>query len=473
MRTCRSAAGLPNVLDLMVWAPLVFGSLLAFPLYAIAIVVTGRARLAWIAVLLYQAANWYQQDYFAPQAVAMIVFTTVVATLLWQLRAAPLPRRNGSYVTNVFAALTRTPGRVPGFGPGRTLAIGATLIMLLAANTVTHQITPLLMIIALSVFALAGATRYRTLWIAAGLIFTVWFSYGATDYWLGHLGMLLDELGAVSDSVDKGVSQRLSGDPLYKNMQYLRMAASAGFVLLGVFGWYIARRMNKRAQWVAAALCGAPALLAGMQSYGGEMIIRAFLFMSPVVAPLAALGLAALWSRVPARVRVGRIGAVVLVVLTTLVGLVETTNRGLNTAFEASTRAEVVLSREFMTAVPPNTTVMTFNHAPHTIGIRRVLDPMGPRIGYIDSYPCLNDLAACALDREPDFVYITHQGMELIALQHGRPLDAVRKEINQIIERGDYVVDVDTDSMLILRRSDADKLVIPSASLFSSDRSLR
>ncbi|MFT4087026.1 MAG: hypothetical protein QM658_07680 [Gordonia sp. (in: high G+C Gram-positive bacteria)] len=475
----EAVAGLPDTTGLLAWAPLYSGLLLSFGLYAIAVNITARARLAWLSVLIYHGFNWFQQDYFSPQAVAMLGYVAVAGALLWQLRAAPLPHGDGPWWRNARDATRRTPGRVPGFGPGRTLAVGAVLLVVVTANIVSHQMTPILLVLSLAAFTITGTTRYRTLWLAAGLIFAAWFSYGATDYWLGHLQQLFDEVGNVGNSVDRGVSDRLTGDPLYQRMQYLRMAASGGLVLLGGIGWWLWRHSRKRSLWVGALLCAAPGGLLVLQSYGGEMIIRAFLLSAPTVAPFAAMGLAAIGALAARYARARQFSVprlaitAALVALVTAVSLLETANRGLNTAFEASTRGEVRVTADFMRQLPANTAVMTFSYAPHTVGVRRSLDPTGPRFGYIDSYPCLGDLATCTDDRSPDYVYITNQGMKMIELQYGRSEASLTGDIRRILGSGRYVVDTDTDSVLILRRTTQPQLDLPSAADEAPGRLLR
>lgn len=447
----QTLGGLTDTTTLLVWAPLISGIVMSFGLYAVAISITGRARVAWLSVLLYHATNWYQQDYFAPQAMAMIGYTAILGTLFWQLRRAPLPPLDAAHrVGRVSQAISRTPGRVSGFGPGRTLAVGGMLLVVATATVVSHQMTPMLIILALAAFAFVGATRYKTLWLAAGLIFAAWFTYGATDFWFGHLQSIVNEVGQVGQSVSAGVGERLSGDPLYQRMQYLRMAASGGFVLLAFLGWWMWR--GTRAWAVGGLVCAAPFVLVFLQSYGGEMIIRAFLLASPTLAPFAALGSIAVASRLRRRAR--PLVVIAAVALAVVVGLVETTNRGLNTAFEASTRDEVVLTEAFVDGLPADATVMSFSHSPHTVGVRRVVGPSAPRFSGINSDDCLQDLRTCALDRDADYVYITNQGLKMMSLQYGRSGEEMEREIGAIPASGKYVTEVRTPSVTILRRTD-------------------
>ncbi|MFE4498400.1 hypothetical protein ACFRFQ_00980 [Rhodococcus sp. NPDC056743] len=463
-----TVADVPDATVLLLWAPLYMGALLAFPLYAIAIAITGRVRLAWLAVVIYQLFNWYQQDYFAPQAVATIFYTTILATLLWQLRRAPLPAIGSGIGRFIVSAPRRTPGFVPGFDSLRTLAVGAVLLLLIVATTVSHQITPILVIVVLASFSLFGATRYRTLWLAAGLIFAAWFSYGATDFWIGHLQSIFSEIGQVGNSVGRGVSERITGDPTYQQMQYLRMGASGLLAVVAFAGWVLSR--HRRTWLVAGAVAAAPFSLVLLQSYGGEMIIRCFVLASPVLAPFAAIALAHAGNQIhkalnpvssanhtrPRKTRPSHLvrAAAATLALVSL-GLLLTTNRGLNTAFEASTTDQVTVSDQFIAAVPPSTTIMTWSHASHTNGVRRTLDPLGPRMMFIDSYECADDLSGCALARNPMYVYVTSQGIGMARLQQGMTQEYLDAELAAIIDSGLYVPMIEKPSITILRRVDA------------------
>ena len=453
----QESAGFADLTDVLFWAPVVFGPLMCFGLYAIASAISGNVRIAWMSVLLYQAFNWYQQDYFAPQAVAGLGYVAILGTLLWQLRTAPLPTAGGidrilPGRLGVWLSLgRRTPGRVSGFGPGRTLAVGAVLLLIITANTVSHQMTPMLTVLALAAFAFTGTTRYRTLWLAAGLIFAAWFSYGATDFWMGHLNSLFNEVGQIGYSVNRGVGQRLNGDPTYKSMQYLRIGASGVFVIVAFIGWLTCR--GRRAWFVSGLLCAAPFVLVALQSYGGEMIIRVFLLASPTLAPFVAIALVR-YSRRLRRVPT-TVMTVVAIILALGVGVLETTNRGLNAAFEASTKAEDALTQGLINKVPPNSSVMVFSHAPHSVGPRRTMDPNRPVVGYIDSFPCLDNLAQCTENRQPDYVLITHQGIEMMDLQLGKPAEEMESDIAALEKLEDYTMFIETDSVRILHFVDA------------------
>ena len=417
----QEAGGFADLTDVLFWAPVVFGPLMCFGLRHR----LGDRRQRPDRVAVSRALPGIQlvsAGLFRPQAVAGLGYVAILGTLLWQLRRAPLPTAAG--VDRILpgrlgAALSvgrRTPGRVPGFGPGRTLAVGATLLLIITANTVSHQMTPMLTVLALAAFAVTGTTRYRTLWIAAGLVFAAWFSYGATDFWT-----------TPQLALQRGRSDRLLGQPGCRAAPQRRPDLHDHAVSTNRSLRALRRRGVHRLAQVPAPphladlgfAVPAPFVLVALQNYGGEMIIRVFLFASPTLAPFVALVL--VWASRSLR-RPPTVAVTLLAIALALgVGVLETTNRGLNAAFESSTKAEDILTQGLINKIPPRSSVMVFSHAAHAVVPRRSMDPNAPTIGYIDSFPCLDNLAQCTENRRPDYVLITHQGIAMMDLQRGKP----------------------------------------------------
>ncbi len=120
-----------------------------------------------------------------------------------------------------------------------------------------------------------------------GVLFVVWFSFATTDYWIGHLDSLLGDAGQVSHTLDDNVAERLAGNVAHQRVIFARMAISAvaaGLAALGVLLAWRRRQLDARVVVLTAAPMGAVLL----QSYGGEGLIRVFLFMLPLLAGSAA-----------------------------------------------------------------------------------------------------------------------------------------------------------------------------------------
>jgi hypothetical protein len=172
-------------------------------------------------------------------------------------------------------------------GPGGRAAL-AVVVVAFAALVVTHQLTPFMLISATGLLGVLGLMRARALWVLFSVIFVVWFMWATTDYWVGHIHGLLGETGKVTGNLDDNVGERLQGNPAHQNIVYARMgmsALTAGLAGLGVLVAWRRHVLDARAVVLAAAPVGAMAL----QSYGGEGLIRVFLFMLPMLAGGAAL----------------------------------------------------------------------------------------------------------------------------------------------------------------------------------------
>ncbi|WP_415975823.1 serine/threonine protein kinase [Rhodococcus sp. 077-4] len=454
------AGGLSDLSPMLLWAPLFFGGVTMFPLYSIAMSLTGRRRVAWIAVVLYLSFNWYQQDYFAPQPTATMLYLTICALLLWQLQTAPLPAVAQSLRRWVLDAPRRTLGTVRGFGAGRTLAIEGLMVVMIAAIVITHQLTPIVLIASLFLFALTGTTRYRLLWLVAAAIFVAWFSYGAVDYWKGHLAYVLGDVGQVSGAVQGGVSDRIGADPLYQRMQYLRLAASGALLVFAFAGWLTYRQ---RKTWlIGGLLCMVPFGLVLVQSYGGEVVIRCFVLASPFIAPYAADALVrtfAVVRKFTRRAAEPRHWSRTVAATAAILGvaLVLTATRGLNTSFEHTDEDQIRYGDALMRSVPEGSEIMVIGTAASLVSARYFDDV---RVSTMESFECLDDLSGCVRKENPDFVFTTRQSSAQIYLQYGYSQSVVDQQLGVLVGSDEYRVVVETADLTILQNASSPPVLL-------------
>ncbi|MEY1677489.1 hypothetical protein AB4Z55_25265 [Gordonia sp. ABKF26] len=432
--------GLDDSMVFLTSASLVFGILMMFPLFALGHSLSGSARVGWATVTIYILFNWYQQDYFAPQAVAMQLYVTIIALLIWELRHSPLPRA-GSWCT-----WRRTPGRPHGRSRGFEYAVEAIVIVLLAAMVVSHQLTPMVTIGALAGLALLGATRHKLLWLGALLVFSAWFTFGASGYWLGHLDQILGEIGDITASINSGVSERITGDPVYGRMQYLRIGGTLLLFVLATIGWF--RLGNSRFRAPLAVIALAPFLLVIVQSYGGEVIVRCFLYSSPVLAALGAIiGVGSVtrlggFARVPAAVLT--IGTVALMFGVAVLGV---SNRGLNTSFESS-RPETVQVADALVAQAPPMSVAYWGQG-SIIGLPRAYD-----IGA----SCIaeqRELAECTAAQDIDYLIVSAQDVKLLRYRYGVTPDEIARQLDLLVRRNGFASLYDDGEVHVLARAGA------------------
>ncbi|MFD4636455.1 hypothetical protein ACFWN2_04010 [Lentzea sp. NPDC058436] len=450
-----TAAGLPDAAALLLLGP-AFYAVLAMPaLWLIAKVISRNARTAWLAVALWLCFNWYQQDYLSAQATGFVLYAGVLAVLLWAFDVADVPAVRGRRALRWLRAARRIPGRPPGVGGVGMIALEVLLLLVIVALVLSHQLTPIALGAALLWFTVAGATRWRSLWLVTAALVVGWFSYGAVGFWRGHLAGLLGDLGGVGASVSSGVSERLVGDPVYQQLQFSRIGWTGLLGLVAVVGWFLMRRNKGAVLW--AGLAAAPFALLGVQSYGGEVVIRCALYAGPVLAPLAAVALVRAGGAVRKAVGAQRFSARMTVAVATAFVLfvamsVLTLTRGLNTSFEHVSAAEVDAARTLLRLAPDGATVASGGEVgPLPLGrvgeVRTV--PLVPRD--CDGLP--PDCLRTALkDGGPDFVYVT-QGQEALGrLLRMAPPGWTGELVDVALDSGDYETVVRNKEATVLRR---------------------
>lgn len=103
----------------------------------------------------------------------------------------------------------------------------------------------------------------------------------------GHLTDLLAQIGQFGDTVNRTVTSRVIGSPghnLVVQASFAMTLAVWGLAFLGM----IRRMRNGRRDSTFTILAIAPFVMLGLQSYGGEMLLRVYLLSLPFMAFFAA-----------------------------------------------------------------------------------------------------------------------------------------------------------------------------------------
>ncbi|WP_405488858.1 hypothetical protein [Nocardia sp. NBC_00511] len=447
-------AGLPDAGPLLLWAPAVITGFATLPLFVIARIVTGSQRLAWVSLAIYVCGNWFQQDYFAPQAIAIVMHFSMVAVLLWLLRGGGTPALSGGWVQRLSALPVRVPGLPDGVGRTQALALEFVLLFIGAATVVSHQLTPVFTIATLTLLALVGCLRQRGLPVALGIVFTLWLSYGAPDYWTGHLHVLLSDLGRVGRSLQSGVSDRVTGDPTYQRMQLVRIGWSGGLAVLAAIGLLLHR--HSRFALAALALFAAPFTLIVAQSYGGEIVLRCFFYALPIMAPLAALCLHRLFgwaygfarrttSAACPRRRRG-VAAALLTPAVLVAAVLGLTTRGLNTAFERNPADVAAAARDLLRRIPDGASVIPPN-GEGVLQMARLTTVARPQNG-----KCAEWTIACVDTFDADYVFLSTTQQAALRLQWGMPPGSLWTFADELARQGRYRIVQRTDHVIVLER---------------------
>jgi hypothetical protein len=290
------SAGTHGVLALMrVWPMAI--DLLCLPLLFFVmrnLRVSWRAK--WLAAFLFTVGNWVGQDYFSPQSfgfVLYLVFVGILANWFTDPRPAGLPHvihasRLARLHRRVFG--TVQPGELPPqpASTGQKAFLLALVIAVFTVTTASHQLTPFFMLGACTVLVLVRRCTLRGLPVLLAVILAGWISFAAVAYWSGHLSNLFGGLGNLGVNLTTSVGGRLAGStPTHLVALRAREAVAAAIVGLALAG-LLRRRRRGLDDRVLLALFGAPVLMVVLQSYGGEIALRIYLFMLPAACLLAA-----------------------------------------------------------------------------------------------------------------------------------------------------------------------------------------
>jgi hypothetical protein len=422
------ATGVTDLMGVATWAPLGVNILLLAPLLALATRLTAHRRHAWAAVWLFYLTSWVGQDYLAPQAYAFILLITLIACILstftgWAWR----PDQN-----RLTTALARLVGKLdsPLPQPGLTApprADSAALVVvcavLLLAMTVSHQLTPFAVIPMLAALLLTGRLRLRFLPVLAVVLPVGWLVFGASTYLQGHQDQLFGSFGDIGTNAFGSLSSRVSGSDSHQFVVYTRLAEVAVLWLLAAVGAMVGRRRG--APWLTAAV-GALALfvLIPIQPYGGELLLRIYLFSLPFTVCLAVLPL---MSDKPSGPGLRR--GIALLVLGAVLSVTTVVTRYGNDIMESFSTDEIALvNRLYETAPPGSKLIEAVRNTPwkfqHYSGYDyRSLVPAEPRPG---ASPLTCDAANQIAARSGAYLIVTVSQLHAADLRGSTPAGDLR-----------------------------------------------
>lgn len=290
------AAGTSGLLTVLRIWPVAIDLLYLPPLFLLLRNLRLSWRARWLAGFLFAFGNWVGQDYFSPQAFSYLLYLIFIAILVNWFAVPRLTHPLHAATPSGPAGLHRRffgildPGELPPrpAGSGQRAFLLALLIALFTVTTVSHQLTPFFMIGACAGLVAVRRCTLTGLSVLLAVILVGWVSYETVAYWSGHLSGLVSNLGALGSNVTSSVGARLTGSsPAHELALRTRVVLPAAIVGLAGLG-ALRRRRRGLSDRVLLALAAVPLSLVAIQSYGGEIALRIFLFMLPAVCPLAA-----------------------------------------------------------------------------------------------------------------------------------------------------------------------------------------
>jgi hypothetical protein len=284
----------PAVLDglMRLWPTLIIA--------ATAALVAALARRAYpnlpligpLSSVVYVLLAWTGQDYFSPQSIGFLFYLSAMVVV----ESGPLrPRGAWSTVAPVLSRFATAGGDRP---EARSVTSAAVLVLLMAATVVTHPLAPFFLCGALAVLGLYGRAIAWRLLALVTVGYVIWVVIVAEPWWSTRISELAGQFGSFFSNFQSSTSERVaqSSPPHYFVTRVRTAVGLLTFSSTLVLGSVMAtdRFRHLRPTLPLAPLAGIPVVAAGLQSYGGEIIIRVLLFTLPMASILLARILLAL-----------------------------------------------------------------------------------------------------------------------------------------------------------------------------------
>ncbi|MFJ2236121.1 lipopolysaccharide biosynthesis protein [Streptomyces sp. NPDC087859] len=275
------ACGVTDFTEVIRWWPLAIQLLYLAPMFLLVRSMRASWRAKWTGLWVFVLSGWVGQDYFSPQGFTYLLYLVFAALLLVYFRA---PRVLWTKKRPGEAEVEPTNRR-------QRAVLLMVVIGLFAASVPAHQLTPFVMLGLLAVLVLIGKSELRGLPILFAVMVAVWVGFMAEPYWSGHFDELFGGVGGVGGNVQSSVGGRIEGgSSTHKLVLYTRVLLAGGVMAFACWGWWRRRDHHYRERSLLV-LTFVPFLGFGMQSYGGEMALRVFMFALPGAALLMGLAL--------------------------------------------------------------------------------------------------------------------------------------------------------------------------------------
>ncbi|MGW2744393.1 lipopolysaccharide biosynthesis protein [Streptomyces sp. NPDC001450] len=275
------ACGVDDFTEIIRWWPTAIQLAYLAPMFLLTRSLRASWRAKWTGVWLFVLSGWVGQDYFSPQGFTFLLYLVFVAILLVWFRAPHV----------IWTKFRPGEAEVEPTDRRQRAVLLLVLIGLYAASVPAHQLTPFVMLGVLAALVLLGRSELRGLPILFAVLVAVWVGFMAEPYWSGHFDDLFGGVGGVGSNVSTSVSGRIQGgNSTHKLVLYTRVLLAGSVLALACWGWW-RRRLHRYRERSLLVLTFVPFLGFGMQSYGGEMALRVFMFAVPGAALLGALAL--------------------------------------------------------------------------------------------------------------------------------------------------------------------------------------
>ena len=280
--------GIENFVSFVNWAQVFWNILYLAALRMLYRSFTGDQRLVWIGIWVFFLTNWVAQDYFAPQAFAFFLHLVILGVVLNTFKR---PANAEAFLSSRIGTLLQ---KIPGWQyqndtsgentqPSQKAGLGLVVILLFTTVVSSHPLTPFMTLTTTATLLLFRKVKARDLMILMMVLLAAWLAYMSITYIERANLAIFGSIGQFFNNVDNNLidnSTSSTGRIFVSQVTRLTTVGIWGLAFLGG----LRRLRNGYWDLALAIVAGAPFLLLAMQSYGGEMIFRAYLFSLPGMA---------------------------------------------------------------------------------------------------------------------------------------------------------------------------------------------
>ncbi|QWZ09565.1 hypothetical protein KRR39_07375 [Nocardioides panacis] len=269
-------------------APVLNGLLWMLGVCLVVRALTPQPHHIWLAAWLFTLFNWIDQDYLSPQAFAYFSYLVATGLLLHTLAARPGTTLRSAVSEHGLREgwWTWWSSRTPVERDPRRRVAGLWVVVLLSVVIlVSHQLTPFFLLGTVALLTVTGRCWTPRLLPVLGALIVIWLTTGASAYLGGHPVLFVQSAHEVTSAT---VQDRIRGTAGHLHVIDVRFAMTLGVMALAGLGVLRLWRAGHR-DFRPVMLMIFPFLMVPLQSYGGEMLMRATLFALPFAAYYAAV----------------------------------------------------------------------------------------------------------------------------------------------------------------------------------------
>jgi hypothetical protein len=160
------------------------------------------------------------------------------------------------------------------------------VVALCATAVVTHQLTPFMLLLALTGLVVFQVCTLRTLPLLVGVFMGGWCAYIAIEFLQWNLSWIVTSIGQLNVGSSSSINVGHAAPDQVFIFHLTRILTVVAFLLAGVG---LARRLrNGFVDLPAGLLALTPLLMVWGNAYGGEILLRVYFFALPFLAFLAA-----------------------------------------------------------------------------------------------------------------------------------------------------------------------------------------